>query len=92
MEANKKVDSFYKYKRTLSLEAKSSRTGKPLPENVFEQLEATDRRKESEVVAVRLENIKLRNKLTRQEAVLKQKVFLHFNLGRISRWLAFNRL
>ncbi|KAI8917440.1 hypothetical protein BC831DRAFT_554130, partial [Entophlyctis helioformis] len=36
-------------------------------------LESTERKKENEVVAVRLENIKLRNKLRRHEQLLRQK-------------------
>lgn len=73
-EVNEKAEDFWKYKRTVALTAENSRTGKTLPEKVVEQLEATERKKENEVVAVRLENIKLRNKLRRQEQLLRQKV------------------
>lgn len=74
LELKEKEEAFYKYKRTTALAVPSSRTGMPLPESIIEQLEATERKKESEVVAVRLEHIKLRNKLSRQEAILRQKV------------------
>lgn len=73
-EVNEKAEGFWEYKRTVALNAENSRTGKSLPDKVVEQLEATERKKENEVVNVRLENIKLRNKLKRQEALLRQKV------------------
>nr|KAJ3414137.1 Coiled-coil domain-containing protein 96 [Polyrhizophydium stewartii] len=72
-EVTAKADEFCKYKRTVALGAENSRTGKPLPVKVVEQLESTERKKENEVVAVRLENIKLRNKLRRHEQLLRQK-------------------
>jgi hypothetical protein len=77
VEFNEMVESFYKYKRAVALNTKSSRTGKTLDESVLEQLEATERKKESEVVAARLDYIKLRNKFKRQEAILKQKVLMY---------------
>ena len=73
-EVNDKAESFWKYKKSVALAAENSRTGKSLPEKVVEQLETMERKKENEVVAVRLENIKLRNKLRRQEQLLRQKV------------------
>jgi hypothetical protein len=73
-EVNEKAEDFWKYKRSVALSAENSRTGKTLPEKIVEQLEVTERKKENEVVAVRLENIKLRNKLRRQEQLLRQKV------------------
>ena len=73
-EVNVTAEAFWKYKKSVALSAENSRTGKTLPERVVEQLEATERKKENEVVGVRLENIKLRNKLRRQEQLLRQKV------------------
>ncbi|KAJ3102623.1 Coiled-coil domain-containing protein 96 [Phlyctochytrium planicorne] len=73
LEAESKATEFVKYKRTVALGAENSRTGKPLPTKVVDQLEATELRKEADVVAVRLENIKLRNKLRRHEQLLRQK-------------------
>ncbi|KAI8799757.1 hypothetical protein BJ742DRAFT_116273, partial [Cladochytrium replicatum] len=72
-EATQKAMEFSKYKRSIALAAENSRTGKPIPAKVVDALEATDMRKEAEVVAVRLENIKLRNKLKRHEQLLRQK-------------------
>jgi hypothetical protein len=73
-EANAKTTEFTKFKKGVAVAAENSRTGKPLPLKVIEQLESTEARKEAEVVAVRLENIKLRNKLRRHEQLLRQKV------------------
>ncbi|KAI9341691.1 hypothetical protein BDR26DRAFT_836786 [Obelidium mucronatum] len=72
-EAFEKSEEFIKFKRSIALSAENSRTGKPIPPKVFAQLEATDQRKEMEVVAVRLDHIKLRNKLKRHEQLLRQK-------------------
>ncbi|KAJ3080006.1 Coiled-coil domain-containing protein 96 [Quaeritorhiza haematococci] len=72
-EATLKAAEFAKYKRTIALSAENSRTGKPLPVKTVDQLEGTEQRKEAEVAAVRLENIKLRNKLKRHEQLLRQK-------------------
>jgi len=72
-EASTRTLEFTKFKRTAALAAENSRTGKPIPIKVIDQLEATEQRKEAEVVAVRLENIKLRNKLKRDELLLRQK-------------------
>jgi hypothetical protein len=72
-EVNEKSEHFWKYKRTIALQAENSRTGKTLPLKVVEQLESTERKKENEVITVRLENIKLRNKLRRHEQLLRQK-------------------
>ncbi|KAJ3193932.1 Coiled-coil domain-containing protein 96 [Irineochytrium annulatum] len=73
LEAESKAAEFVKYKRGVALGAENSRTGKPLPVKIVDQLEATELRKEADVVAVRLDNIKLRNKLRRHEQLLRQK-------------------
>jgi hypothetical protein len=72
-EVTEKSEEFWKHKRTIALQAENSRTGKTLPEKFVEQLEANERKKEQEVITVRLENIKLRNKLRRHEQLLRQK-------------------
>ncbi|KAI8839145.1 hypothetical protein BJ741DRAFT_547309 [Chytriomyces cf. hyalinus JEL632] len=72
-EAHDKSDEFVKFKRTIALSAENSRTGKCIPPKTVAQLEATDQRKEMEVVSVRLDHIKLRNKLKRHEQLLRQK-------------------
>ncbi|KAJ3401770.1 Coiled-coil domain-containing protein 96, partial [Chytridiales sp. JEL 0842] len=72
-EADEKANEFWKFKRGVALAAENSRTGKGIPVKAIEQLEATEARKEAEVTVVRLENIKLRNKLKRHEQLLRQK-------------------
>ncbi|KAI9208579.1 uncharacterized protein BJ171DRAFT_210604 [Polychytrium aggregatum] len=72
-EAEARANEFAGFKRSTALSSENSRTGKSIPIKVLDQLEATEQRKESEVVAVRLENIKLRNKLRRHEQLLRQK-------------------
>ncbi|KAG5455822.1 MAG: hypothetical protein BJ554DRAFT_4626 [Olpidium bornovanus] len=68
-----KAQEFIQFKRQVALAAENSRTGKPLQPKQVEQLEANEARKEAEVVVVRLENIKLRNRLRRHEQLLRQK-------------------
>ncbi|KNE61859.1 hypothetical protein AMAG_07131 [Allomyces macrogynus ATCC 38327] len=68
-----KSDEFRKYKRQIAQSAENSRTGKPIPVKVIDQLEALEIKREQDVAAVRLENIKLRNKLKRHEHTLRQK-------------------
>ncbi|KAI9333533.1 hypothetical protein DFJ73DRAFT_854122 [Zopfochytrium polystomum] len=72
-EAQEKSIEFNRFKRSIALSAENSRTGKPIPGKVVEQLEATEGKKDSDVIAVRLEHIKLRNKLRRHEQLLRQK-------------------
>ena len=72
-EASEKSSEYCKTLRTSALNSENSRTGKPLAIKVVENLEAIQARKEAEVVSVRLENIKLRNKLKRDELLLRQK-------------------
>ncbi|KAJ3036527.1 Coiled-coil domain-containing protein 96, partial [Rhizophlyctis rosea] len=72
-EAENKSEEFQKFKKQIALGAENSRTGKGIQGSVLEGLEGMEERKEQEVVSVRLENIKLRNKLRRHEALLKQK-------------------
>lgn len=45
-----------------------------LPVKVVDQLESMEQKKETDVILVRLENMKLRNKLRRHEQLLRQKV------------------
>lgn len=75
-EAHEKSTEFTKFKRSTALSAENSRTGKPIPAKLVETLEGTEQRKEMEVVSVRLDHIKLRNKLKRHEQLLRQKVIL----------------
>ena len=73
-EIKKKSKEFVEYRKSIAVDAENSRTGKALPQKVIEQMEALEEKKESEVISVRLENIKLRNKLKRHEQMLRQKV------------------
>ncbi len=77
-EASVKSKEFSQFKRKVTLEAINSRTGSSLPPKVVDQMDVTEQRKEAEVVAVRLENIKLRNRLKRDEQLLRQKVQFFF--------------
>ena len=72
-EADQRANEFSKYKRSVAQSAENSRTGKPIALKSIETLEVTETKKEAEVVAVRLEHIKLRNKLRRHEMLLRQK-------------------
>lgn len=65
---------FKAYKRGVAMAAENSRTGKGIPVKMLEGLEANEDRKEAELWDVRLENIKLRNRLKRSESLLRQKV------------------
>lgn len=72
-ESEKLYQEFYKMKLHIAQIAKSSRAGKEFNMKVFEQLESLEKRKEEAVIIARLENIKLQNKLRRQELLLRQK-------------------
>jgi hypothetical protein len=62
-------------RKSVSASAENSRTGKSLPRSFIDQLEGMEQKKERDLISVRLENIKLRNKLRRSERLLKQKDF-----------------
>jgi len=65
--------AFMEDKRRVALESVNSRSARPIPPKDIEQYLSTENRKEAEVVTVRLENIKLRNKLKKKEQALKSK-------------------
>ncbi|KAJ3343489.1 Coiled-coil domain-containing protein 96 [Gonapodya sp. JEL0774] len=73
VEVSEAQQEYARFKRTTALGAESARTGEQLGKKAVETLEAAEARKEAEVATVRLENIKLRNRLRRQEALLRQK-------------------
>ena len=75
-KAGKVADDFNAYKRSVADDAENSRTGKPIPPKVIEQIEINTQKKDVEVMAVRLDYIKLRNKLKRHEQLLRQKVLI----------------
>ncbi|PVD38667.1 hypothetical protein C0Q70_01286 [Pomacea canaliculata] len=76
-EKQKHVDAehtrFAEFKKQVALNAINSRSGKPIPPKDIEQFLVNENKKEQEVVNVRLENIKLKNKLKKKEQQLKSK-------------------
>nr|XP_002126679.1 coiled-coil domain-containing protein 96 isoform X2 [Ciona intestinalis] len=68
-EWNKAIE----FKRSVASIAINSRSGRPIQQKDIEMYEANERKKEVEVSQVRLENIKLKNRLRKQEMQLKQK-------------------
>ncbi|EPZ36886.1 DUF4201 domain-containing protein [Rozella allomycis CSF55] len=65
---------FLRARKNALCSSENGRTGKKLPpKEVIEALELADSKKTQEVVAIRLEYIKLKNKIKRQEQILKQR-------------------
>lgn len=64
---------YCQFKRSIALSSVNSRSGRPLTMKEFESYEINEMKKEAEVSQVRLENIKLRNRLRKRELQLKQK-------------------
>ncbi|KAL8583301.1 hypothetical protein ACOMHN_043078 [Nucella lapillus] len=64
---------FVEFKKQVALNSINSRSGKPIAPKDIEQYLITENKKEAEVVNVRLENIKLKNKLKKKEQHLKSK-------------------
>ncbi|XP_072168638.1 cilia- and flagella-associated protein 184-like [Diadema setosum] len=69
----KEDEQFLELKRQVALTAISSRTGKPLAPRDVEVYISNETKKEEEVKQVRLENIKLKNRLKKREQQLKAK-------------------
>ena len=65
---------FAEYKKQHVMTAVHSRSGKRLTAQEVDSYHISEDRKETEVTQVRLENIKLQNKIAKQESLLKQKV------------------
>jgi len=72
-DVEEEIEMFRLYKRDVALGAVNSRTGKSLTLKDIEFLETRESQKTAEVVAVRLENIKLKNRLKKREQQLKAK-------------------
>lgn len=72
-EVDEERSKFTQYKKGVGLKSISSRTGRPLAPAELEELLENEYRKETDVVAVRLENIKLQNQLRKEEMILKSK-------------------
>ncbi|XP_072044509.1 cilia- and flagella-associated protein 184-like [Amphiura filiformis] len=64
---------FGELKKQVAMDAISSRSGKPIPQRDVELYLISEQKKEEEVKVVRLENIKLKNRLKKREQQLKAK-------------------
>ncbi|XP_050391625.2 coiled-coil domain-containing protein 96 isoform X2 [Patella vulgata] len=77
MERKERVDEekkkFIDFKQQVALNSLNSRSGKSIPPKDIEQYIANEEKKEAEVVFVRLENIRSKNKLKKKEQQLKSK-------------------
>ena len=73
IEVLSKNTEFVNYRIETAKNSENSRTGKVLSSKTIDQLESIESKKQKEVIAVRLENIKLRNKIKRYEQTLRQK-------------------
>nr|CAB3228790.1 coiled-coil domain-containing protein 96 [Phallusia mammillata] len=77
MEKHGKVEDEWtraiEFKKAVAVDSINSRSGRPIPAKDIEIYEQNERKKEAEVSQVRLENIKLKNRLRKQELQLKQK-------------------
>jgi len=76
-DTEKKVEEasneFIKFKYEIAANAINSRSGKQIPAKDLEQYRTFEAKKEQEVITVRLENIKLKNRLKKREQQLKAK-------------------
>ncbi|KAL3877763.1 hypothetical protein ACJMK2_035425 [Sinanodonta woodiana] len=70
---DKEKQAFMELKKQVAFNSINSRSGKPIPPKDIEQYLSAENKKEAEVVNVRLENIKLKNKLRKKEQQLKSK-------------------
>lgn len=65
---------FVEYQNEHALKAIHSRSGKRLTMQELDKHRTSEEAKEQQVIAVRLENIKLQNKITKLEELIKKKV------------------
>jgi len=72
-QAKKILESFREFKRDIAKGAENSRTGKPIPDRIVRQFEATEKKKDQDVEKVRLKNINLRTQLRKIEQQLRAK-------------------
>ncbi|KAG9345539.1 hypothetical protein JZ751_008683 [Albula glossodonta] len=82
-QADKEWRAFIGMKRDVAVAALSQRIGRQAAAAEVEQLQANEQRKESELIQVRLENIKLRNMVQRMEALLTTSADLSGGLNLI---------
>ncbi|VDO54487.1 unnamed protein product [Schistosoma margrebowiei] len=72
-EFDKAYQEFTEFKYNVGKKAINTRTGKPISSKELSSMFTTEKNKEAMVREVRLENIKLRNQLSKVEALLKSK-------------------
>ncbi len=72
-ELERMTSEFVEMRRQVCMKAINSRTGKALQRDEIEMYMQNEQKKDQEVKAVRLENIKLKNRLQKREKQLKQK-------------------
>ncbi|XP_067044467.1 cilia- and flagella-associated protein 184-like [Acropora muricata] len=70
---DKTSDGFMMFKMDVAKQSINSRSGKAIPPKDLEQYQMLELKKEQEVMQVRLENIKLKNRLKKREMQLKAK-------------------
>ena len=73
MQVESEWQSVMVLKRDVAVAALSRRLGKQAAQAEVEQIQAAEQRRENELVRVRLENIKLKNKTKKYEATLRAK-------------------
>lgn len=72
-EVEEAYKEFTNYKYNIGKKALHSRTGRPINPKELLAMLAAEQKKETIVMSVRLENIKLRNEVAKVEAILKSK-------------------
>lgn len=72
-EVEEAYKEFTNYKYSIGKKALHSRTGRPINPKELLAMLAAEQKKETIVMSVRLENIKLRNEVAKVEAILKSK-------------------
>ncbi|XP_018650005.1 hypothetical protein Smp_014680 [Schistosoma mansoni] len=72
-EVDKAYQDFTEFKYNVGKKAINTRTGKPINSKELSSIFTTEKNKEAMVGEVRLENIKLKNQLSKAEALLKSK-------------------
>lgn len=72
-EVDKAYQDFTEFKYNVGRKAINTRTGKPISSKELSSMFTTEKNKEAMVREVRLENIKLRNQLSKVEALLRSR-------------------
>jgi len=72
-KCNEIKQAFMELKREVAKKAAYSRTDKPIPERQIEDWEISESQKNKELQALRLDNLRLRNTLAKNQKILKKK-------------------